>query len=98
MFGWLEDIWHAILDLPFIIVGLLVESINGWIMLIALLAEATLALLPGFPDPPSAPEGVIGALLWVVPLGSILSFFGLMVTAWIGFLGLKVALRWVKVL
>jgi hypothetical protein len=98
MFGWLEDIWHAIKDLPFLIVGLLVDVINLLIAAIAALAQFVLSLLPGFPDPPSAPGGVMGALLWVVPIAPIASFFGLMVTAWIGFLAFKIALRWVKAL
>lgn len=98
MLGWLEDIQHGILDLPFILIGLVVDLLNLIILAIAALAALLLALLPGFPEAPSAPGGVIGALLWVVPLGSILSFFGLMVTAWITFLAVKIGLRWVKAL
>lgn len=98
MLGWLEDIWHGIMDLPYLIIGLLVEMLNGIIVAIAALATLLLSLLPGFPDPPEAPGGVMGALLWVVPIGPILAFFGLMVTAWVAFLAIKVGLRWVKAL
>jgi len=98
MLGWLEDIWHAIKDLPYLIIGGLVEVVNAIVAAIAALASAILSLLPGFPDSPDTPGGVMGALLWVVPLAPILSFFSLMVTAWIGFLAIKVALKWVKAL
>jgi uncharacterized membrane protein YdjX (TVP38/TMEM64 family) len=98
VFGWLEDIWHAIKDLPYLIIGLLVETVNLLIAAIAALAVALLSLLPGFPDPPGAPGGVMGALLWVVPLGPILAFFSLMMGCWIAFLAIKVGLRWVKAL
>ena len=98
MLGWLEDIWHAIKDVPFLILGGLVEIVNLLVAAIAALAVFLLSLLPGFPDPPAAPGGVMGALLWVVPLGPILAFFSLMITCWIGFLAIKVALRWVKAL
>jgi len=36
--------------------------------------------------------------LVVIPLGTVLSFFALMVTAWVTFLGVKVALKWFRVL
>lgn len=98
MFGWLEDIWHAIKDLAYILVGLLVELLNAIIAAIAAMAVFLLSLLPGFPDPPSAPGGVMGALLWVVPLGPILAFFSLMMGCWLAFLAIKVGLRWVKAL
>jgi uncharacterized membrane protein YdjX (TVP38/TMEM64 family) len=98
MLGWLEDIWHGILDLPYVLIGLLVDLLNAIIIAIAALATLLLSLLPGFPDPPEAPGGVMGALLWVVPLGPILSFFALMVTCWIAFLAIKIGLRWVKAL
>lgn len=99
MFSWLSDIWHAIKDLPFLIVGLLVELVNALIAAIAALAKLVLGLLPGFPDPPSSPDSGIGALLlWVVPLGPILTVFSILVACWVSFLAVKIALRWVKAL
>lgn len=98
MLGWLEDIWHGILDIPFVLIGLLVEVVNEIIAAIAALASVVLLLLPGFPDPPEAPGGVVGLLLWVVPLGSILAIFSLFVSCWVSFLAVKIALRWVKAL
>jgi hypothetical protein len=99
MLGFLEDIWHGILDLPFLIIGGLVEMINALIVAIAALAEFLLALLPSFPDPPSEPaSGIVGWLLWMVPLGTMLALFTVLVSLWVGFLGVKMALKWVKAL
>lgn len=99
MLSWLSDIWHAIMDLPYLLVALLVEALNALIAALAALAELVLGLLPGFPDPPSGPDSGIGALLlWVVPLGPILSVFTILVSCWVSFLAVKIALRWVKAL
>lgn len=98
MLGWLSDIWYAIMDLPYLVVALLVELVNAFIAAIAALAVLVLSLLPAFPDPPGTPGGIGGALLWVVPLGPILSVFAILVSCWVAFLAVKIALRWVKAL
>jgi uncharacterized membrane protein YdjX (TVP38/TMEM64 family) len=98
MLGWLEDIWNAIKDVPYLILAGLVEVLNAIIAAIAALATLVLSLLPGFPEPPSAPSGVVGGLLWFLPLGTILAFFSLMVSCWLGFLAVKIALKWVRAL
>ncbi len=98
MLSFLGEIVEGVLDLPFVLVNLVIALINAIIVLVAAFAELILSLLPGFPEPPSAPGGVVGALLWFFPLGTVLSFFALMVTCWIGFLAVKMALRWVKLL
>lgn len=98
MLTFLGEILHGILDLPFALVNLLVTMVNGLIAALAAIASAALSLLPGFPEAPSAPGGVVGALLWFFPLGTVLSFFGVMVTCWVAFLGVKVALKWFRVL
>lgn len=98
MLGWLSDIWHAIVDLAYVLVGLLVELVNSFIAAIAALAELVLSLLPSFPDPPGTPGGIGGVLLWVFPLGPVLSIFTILVGCWVSFLAVKIALRWVKAL
>lgn len=98
MLSWLSDIWSAIKDLPFLIADLLMGIINGIIAALAVIAEAVLSILPSFPEAPSAPGGVLGFLWWVVPIEGVLGFFMLMVSCWVGFLGVKIALRWVKAL
>ncbi|MBN9623524.1 MAG: hypothetical protein J0H06_11325 [Actinobacteria bacterium] len=98
MLGIFESIGTGILDLPFVLINLVVALVNAVIAAFAAIGAAALSLLPGFPSPPSAPGGVVGALLWFFPLGTVLSFFGLMVTAWVAFLGVKAALNWARVL
>jgi hypothetical protein len=99
MLGWLSDIWEAIKDVPYLIVAGLVEVVNAIIAAVAAFCEVLLALLPSFPDPPSEPvSGIAGWLLWMVPLGTMLSLFTTLVALWITFLGIKVALKWVKIL
>lgn len=98
MFSLLEGIWHGILSVPYLVVTFFVLAINGAIVSVGALLGVLLDLLPEFPDPPAAPGGVIGALLWFVPLGAMLAFFALMVTCWVTFLGIKVALKWVRAL
>jgi hypothetical protein len=98
MLGPLEDVLHGILDLPFVLINLLIDSVNATITAIAAIANALVSLLPGFPSAPTAPGGVVGALLWFFPLGTVLSFFALMVTAWVTFLGIRAALNWFRVL
>lgn len=99
MLTFLEEILHGILSLPYVLDGLLVELINALILAIVALANALLSLLPGFPEPPGAPAGgIVGGILYFFPIVSIVSILTTFVTAWIVFLGVRVALRWVKAL
>ena len=97
MLSFLSDIWNAIRDVPFLVVGFFVDIINGAIISIGAFLNVVFAVLPGFPSAPSAPNsGVLSWLLYFVPLGSILSFAALMLTCWVTFLGIKVALKWMR--
>lgn len=84
MFGWLEDIWHAILDLPYVLVGLVVESINGWILILAGLLSLLLSVLPGFPSLPEIAElPGIELLAYWMPIKEMLGVFSAFVVAWV---------------
>lgn len=98
MFSILESVWHAIVDVPFYIVGLLVDSVNELISAFAALATLILSLLPSFPAVPSAPSGVLGSVLWFFPIGTMVSVWMTFVGLWVAFLGFKVAMKWVKLL
>jgi uncharacterized membrane protein YdjX (TVP38/TMEM64 family) len=98
MLSALQSVGEGILDLPFVLINLIVDLVNAVIVAFAAIGSAALSLLPGFPSAPSPPGGVTGALLWFFPLGTVLSFFGVMVTAWVAFLGVKAALNWARVL
>jgi len=92
MLGWLEDIWQGIVEIPYLVINLLVGVINALLIAIYAAAEALFSILPEFPDTPSAPEGVIGAFLWVFPLASLLAVLTTMGALWLTWLGIRFAL------
>jgi hypothetical protein len=99
MIDLLRKLLHGILDIPFLVADFLVDAFNLIIAGIAALAALVLGLLPSFPDAPDPPDsGVLGWLAWIAPIGTIVAGFALFVTCWIGFLVIRVALRWVKAL
>jgi hypothetical protein len=98
MIGVLESVLHGVLDMPYLVIGFFVNSINGLIVSVAALANLILSLLPSFPSVPSAPGGVMGAVLWAFPLGTMVAVWTTFVGLWVAFLGFKVAMKWVKLL
>jgi hypothetical protein len=98
MLSLLSDILHGILDIPYLIVLLLVESINGWIMILSLALSAAVAILPGFPEVPTLDGKVLSGVAWFLPIGPMLAIFASFVSAWILWMGVSVILRWVKAL
>jgi hypothetical protein len=94
----LTDILHGILDIPYLVISLLVESINGWIMILAALLAAVLAILPGFPEVPTLDGDVLSGVAWFLPIAPMLAIFGTFLAAFVIFMGVMVALRWVKAL
>jgi hypothetical protein len=97
VFSVLESVLHGVLDIPYLMVGLLVTALNGWIGAIGLLAAGLVAVLPGFPSVPTIPAGPAGAVAYFLPVGSVLAVFVVMLVAWATFMGLKIALNWGKV-
>lgn len=97
MFGILEDVLFGILDIPFLVIGLLVESLNGWIAAMGLLIQGLVWLLPGFPEIPVVSEKYAGAMAWVLPIAGVLAVFVVMLVTWGTYMGLKIALNWGKV-
>jgi hypothetical protein len=68
---------------------------------IGYLAVTILGLLPEFPDPPALPEQVdtaAGWVAWFVPAAAIVGVFAAVLTGYLVFLGVRIALRWVKAL
>jgi hypothetical protein len=96
MFSLLEDIGHGILDIPYLVVGLLVDAVNGWILAIAVLFKVLAALLPSFPALPTVPSEVAGGVSWFLPMSELLVVLGILVAAWVTWLGLQASMRWVK--
>jgi hypothetical protein len=98
MLGFLEQILHGVLDLPYLLVGLLVTAVNGWILALAAILTAILAILPGFPSISTLPTEVLAGVAWFLPVTPMIAVFATFVTAFIIWLGAQVALRWVKAL
>lgn len=98
MLSVLSDILHGILDLPYLLVNLLVESFNGWVLILAALLSAILEILPGFPEVPTLDGDVLSGVAWFLPIGPMLAIFATFVTAWVIWMGVSVAMRWVKAL
>lgn len=98
MLSFLSDILNGILDLPFLLVDLLIESINGWIMLLSLALAAAVAILPGFPEVPTLDGDVISGVAWFLPIAPMLAIFTTFVVAWVVWMGVSVILRWAKAL
>jgi hypothetical protein len=98
MLDLLGDVLHGILDIPYLVIALLVESINGWIMIIALIVSAALAILPGFPSIPTLDGKVLSGVAWFLPITPMLAVFSTFVAAFIVWLGVSSALRWGKML
>jgi hypothetical protein len=97
MLGALESILFGVLDIPFLVIGLLVESLNGWIEAMGLLIGGLVALLPSFPDVPTIPADAAAAAAWLLPVAGVLGVFVVMLGLWLTFMGLKIALNWGKV-
>ena len=97
MFTWLERIFHGILDLPYLLINLLIESVNGWILIIATLVGALLSVLPGFPALPEVPNEIAGYVSYFLPIAGLMVAFGAFLSAWLLWRGMQVVLRWGKV-
>jgi hypothetical protein len=96
MLNVLTDILHGVLDIPFLIVNLLIESINGWILILSAALAAALAILPGFPEVPTLDGDVLAGVAWFLPIAPMLAIFSTFVAAWVLWLGVSIALRWAK--
>jgi hypothetical protein len=94
--SWLSDIWHAIMDLPYLLVGLLIESINGWILILATVLAALFSVLPSFPQLPDLSSQVLGGVAWFLPVSEMVGAITAFVAAFIVWLGIQVAARWGK--
>lgn len=98
MLSLLQDIGGALLDLPFLVINLLIESFNGWLGILNLGMLAALAVLPGFPEIPELPSEPLGMVSFYLPIPAMLAVLAALVTAFVTWLGVSVALRWAKAL
>src|SRR4051794_5385900 len=99
MLGLLRSIWNGIRDIPYLVADFFVMIINGLVAAIGAAIHFFVSLLPSFPAAPGTPDS--GALQWInyfVPLSGLLTLFVTFVSCWLGFLAIRIALRWVKAL
>ena len=94
----LDSILHGILDIPYLVVSLLVEAVNGWIMILGLALSAAIAVLPGFPEVPALAGEIRSGVAWFLPIGAMLAVFATFVTAWLLWMAVSVILRWARAL
>lgn len=98
MLTFLGEILNGILDIPYLVVSLLIESLNGWIMILGLAISAVLAILPSFPDVPTLDGDFLSGVAWFLPIAPMLGIFATFVTAWVVWMAYSVILRWAKAL
>ena len=98
MISLLESVWHGILDVPYLAVALLVESINGWLMALGAAITAAIAILPGFPEVPTLNGDVLSGVAWFLPIAPMLGIFATFVAAWVVWMGVTTVLRWARAL
>lgn len=97
MFSVFEDVLHGILDLPFILVNLVIDSINGWIALVAAIGDGIIALLPSFPELPEVAGEWIGFVAYFMPIPEMVGVFGVFLGAWAVWWGYIIIMRKVGV-
>ncbi|MFZ1007195.1 MAG: hypothetical protein WAN65_10180 [Candidatus Sulfotelmatobacter sp.] len=79
----LEDIWHAVESVAYLMVQLLVMAINGWLLILAALLTLIESVLPSFPERPPLAGAGIEWLVWFIPVEAMLGAFAVMLTAWL---------------
>ena len=94
LLGLVVDAAEAI---PFVLAGLLVDAINGWLLLIGAAAVAAIALLPSFPELPELPGEWGAAVTYFLPLSTMVAILTGFIVAWVAWWAISALLRWAKV-
>lgn len=94
IYDFLEQLVCWIMTALIATLNLLLAALGG---LIALLVE----LMPDMPDLPAVPAPITTAaswMNWVFPVGTVAVFFTFMLSAWILWQAVAIAMRWAKAL
>lgn len=83
MLSFLGQIVSVLTELPYLLLNLVITSINGWIALLGVLLKAMLAVLPGFPAKPHLTGVGIEWLSWFMPLEAMVGVFASMLAGWL---------------
>ena|SRR5579862_8043808 len=100
MLNALEQILCYIENLPTLIVDGAVTVLNLVIVAIGAAIAAIAAVLPSMPSSAVGflPDSVLSAANWFYPIGAVVTALGVVVTIWVAYLLLKIALNWLKVI
>lgn len=99
MLAILEEILCVLQALASYVLVAIVWAINALVAAIGGFMAFILGLLPDFPDAPDTPpDGILGFICWVVPLGPLVAGLALFVTVWVAFLVIRIPLKWIKAL
>lgn len=96
----LHAVWCAISAVPFWIVSLLVVSVNGLILLVALAVAGVLALLPVWnaPSVPAFANELVQALNAVIAVPVLAVMLGATYGLYVAYVAISIVLRWFKVI
>jgi hypothetical protein len=95
----LEGVLCAIEGLAVGIVSVFVLMLNGLIFGIGAFAGAMVALLPAMPEPPAAPDsGALQFINYFIPLAPVTTTLLTMLTLFVGAVGCRMALNWLRAL
>jgi hypothetical protein len=88
----LQSMALSVLAVLEIAMNLVIVSVSGYIDLLG-------AALPDMPDPINPPnQAVLNWVLWIYPLGPALATLLALVGVWLSIGGLRIAMRWVRLL
>jgi len=97
----LQAIYYFLAQLVCWIMTALILALNLILAALGALLEVLVALLPDMPSGsiPSVPDTITTAAAWVnwvVPVGTVASFFTFILAAWLLWQAVAIALRWAK--
>src|SRR3954471_16969462 len=99
MLGLLRFIADAVAAAGQLVLWAVETAINAVIAAFAAAAGAVLSLLPSLPDPPGPPSsGVLQWVAYIYPMGAMLAAVATFLALWVGFLIVRIPLKWVKAL
>lgn len=101
MISLLQSILCVLLQIPYFIVWAVITALNGVILTLATVLAGLVALMPVFPDFPTVPSevtAVTGWVAWFFPVGTVVAIVAFLLTAWLVWQGVSLALRWAKVI
>lgn len=94
--GWLESL---VTNLVCFIETAAIRVFNLFIAAVGALIGALAAVLPDMPDMPERPaafDTALGWINWIFPVGTAVEIIGFLITAWLIWQGVAIALRWAK--